>query len=63
VIETKGREDLDDPRKWDRLKTWAADATANADGVTYRAMFVREEDWKECRPGGFEEAQATFEVA
>ena len=29
MIETKGREDLDDPPKWERLKDWVADATAN----------------------------------
>ena len=45
IVETKGREDLDDPLKWDRLNTWVADATAQRDGVVYRAMLVREEDW------------------
>ena len=44
IIETKGREDLDDPPKWERLKTWVADATAAGEGVIYRAMFLREED-------------------
>ena len=46
IIETKGREDLDDPPKFERLKTWVADATAAGEGVTYRAMFVREEDFR-----------------
>src|SRR6266403_1227870 len=26
-VETKGREELDDPRKWERLKSWVADAS------------------------------------
>ena len=46
IVETKGREDLDDPRKWERLKDWVADATARGEGVNYSAMFVREEEWK-----------------
>jgi type III restriction enzyme len=62
VVETKGREDLDDPRKWDRLKTWVADATATADGVRYRAMLVREEDWQKQPLHGFNEAEAMFET-
>lgn len=45
IIETKGREDLDDPPKWQRLQGWAEDATASGDGINYRAMFVREEEF------------------
>ncbi len=62
IVETKGREDLDDPRKWDRLKTWVADATANGGGVTYRAMFVREENWEKQPVDTFAEAEAAFET-
>jgi type III restriction enzyme len=29
VIEVKGREDLDDPPKWERLQLWCADATVH----------------------------------
>ncbi len=46
IIETKGREDLNDPPKWERLKTWVEDATSAADGIVYRAMFAREEDFR-----------------
>jgi type III restriction enzyme len=62
VVETKGREDLDDPRKWDRLKTWVKDATANGDGVRYRAMFVREEDWQKQPLHAFGQAEGAFET-
>jgi type III restriction enzyme len=61
IVETKGREDLDDPRKWERLKDWAADATASGEGVTYHAMFVREEEWKKRLYRKFAEAEAAFE--
>lgn len=45
IIETKGREDLDDPRKWERLKLWCTDASKQDAPNRYRAMFVREEAW------------------
>lgn len=45
IVETKGREDLDDPRKWERLKLWCEDATKKDAPNRYRAMFVREEVW------------------
>lgn len=45
IIETKGREDLEDPRKWQRLKLWCEDATSQDKPQRYRAMFVRQEVW------------------
>jgi type III restriction enzyme len=60
VVETKGREDLNDPRKWERLKQWCKDATAADEDRTYRAMFVPEEDWKKYRVTSFAEAQTTY---
>ena len=45
IVETKGREDLDDPRKWERLKLWCTDATAQDSPRSYRALFVRQEAW------------------
>jgi type III restriction enzyme len=62
IIETKGREDLDDPPKWMRLKDWVADATARGAGVKYRAMFVREEEWDKRPLSKFSEAEAAFET-
>jgi len=46
IIETKGREDIQDPRKWERLKLWCVDASEQDAPRRYRALFVREEDWK-----------------
>jgi type III restriction enzyme len=60
IVETKGREDLDDPRKWERLRSWVADATARTEGVTYKALFVREEEWEKRPLHGFEQAIAAF---
>ena len=63
IVETKGREDLDDPPKWERLKDWVADATARGEGVSYHAMFMREEEWRKRPLHGFAEAQAAFETS
>jgi len=60
IIETKGREDLDDPRKWDRLRHWCADATAGAPPTIYRPLFVREEKWETSRPRDFGELIAGY---
>jgi len=63
IVETKGREDLDDPQKWQRLKIWVADATAASARVTYKAMFAREEEWERRPLKSFAEAMAAFETA
>ena len=47
IVETKGREDLDDPLKWERLKLWCTDASAQDEaGRKFKALFVRQEDWE-----------------
>lgn len=60
LVETKGREDLNDPGKWERLKQWAADASALDLGTQYKALFVREEDWEKYKPKTFHDALAAF---
>lgn len=44
VVETKGAENLDDPRKIERLKIWCEDATRST-GKIYRHLYVRQEEW------------------
>ncbi len=46
IVETKGREDIQDPRKWERLKLWCADASGQDAPRRYRTLFVRQEDWE-----------------
>jgi|HubBroStandDraft_3_1064219.scaffolds.fasta_scaffold188795_2 type III restriction enzyme len=46
IVETKGREDIQDPRKWRRLKLCCEDASGQDAPRRYRPLFVREEDWK-----------------
>ena len=60
IIETKGREDLDDAPKWERLQQWCADATQYDSHTAYRPLFVREEDWERFPAKTFADAIATF---
>ena len=61
VAETKGREDINDPPKIDRLKLWCKDATATGQ-VVYRAMYVQQEEWEKLKFGSFGDAIAVFAV-
>jgi type III restriction enzyme len=36
IVETKRREDVDDPAKWERLQQWCGDATAHDGSYTNR---------------------------
>ena len=60
IIETKGREDLDDPAKRERLYQWCDDASAQDPQRRYGALFVREEDWDQYPPRTFDELTRTF---
>ncbi len=44
VVETKGAENLNDPRKIERLKNWCEDATRST-GKIYRHLYIKQEDW------------------
>jgi len=45
IVETKGREDFDDRRKIERLKTWCVDVNANQDKFFYHPIYIRQEEW------------------
>jgi type III restriction enzyme len=60
IVETKGREDLDDPLKWERLQSWCTDATAHDAGRSFHPLFVRQENWETHRPKSFGELLAAF---
>ena len=44
VIETKGAESLNDPRKFERLKEWCNDAT-KTQNISWRCLYLRQEIW------------------
>ena len=55
IVETKGREDLDDLEKIKRLKLWCEDANALQKDVTYRCLYVKQEDFEKYRPQSFDQ--------
>ena len=62
IIETKGREDLDDPRKWARLQQWTENATESHPGCRYHALFVSEAKWRDSPTRSFNELCRAFQT-
>jgi len=62
IIETKGREDVEDPHKWERLVQWCQDATSAGRGIEYRRLYVPQELWEKLshRPKTFGTLVETF---
>ena len=63
IIETKGREELDLPRKMVRLRQWCADATqaSQADGgPAYRFVYVDQDGYKRNPPKTFAALATSF---
>jgi len=46
IIETKGREDLDDIRKIKRLVVWCNDVNSEQSEVKYIPLYIEEDIWK-----------------
>ncbi|WP_345101512.1 DEAD/DEAH box helicase [Mucilaginibacter panaciglaebae] len=49
ILETKGREDLDDIRKIKRLASWCKDTNAAQSQYTYTPVYVKQEKWDEIK--------------
>ncbi|PGH37833.1 MAG: type III restriction endonuclease subunit R, partial [Candidatus Nephrothrix sp. EaCA] len=49
IVETKGREDLDDIRKIQRLVVWCKDVNAAQKEYTYAPVYVKQEKWEEAK--------------
>lgn len=49
ILETKGREDLDDVRKIKRLATWCNDINTAQTKYTYTPVYVRQEEWEDVK--------------
>ena len=63
IVETKGREELDLPRKMARLAQWCADATAASharDGLVYRFIYVDQEGFDRHPPTSLAELATMF---
>ena len=46
VVETKGREDLDDVEKIKRLAQWCEDVNANQKKAKYSMLYIKQEAWE-----------------
>ncbi|MCO5286702.1 MAG: DEAD/DEAH box helicase family protein [Chitinophagaceae bacterium] len=46
IVETKGREDLDDVRKIQRLKIWCEDINKVQSEYSYTPVYIKQEDWE-----------------
>ncbi|MDE0014685.1 MAG: hypothetical protein OXU51_00750 [Candidatus Poribacteria bacterium] len=60
VAETKGREELDLPRKMQRLSQWCEDINRIATDVTYDFVYVDQENFDVYRPQTFQQLLDSF---
>jgi len=61
IIETKGREDLNDIEKIKRLEQWCEDASERQKKIQYKMLYVKQEEWDKYKSKDFEELINTFE--
>ncbi len=49
IVETKGAQTINDPRKFARLKVWCEDAS-NSNECSWQCLYVRQEIWNSFKP-------------
>ncbi|MBD3328703.1 type III restriction endonuclease subunit R [Candidatus Peregrinibacteria bacterium] len=64
ILETKGREDLNDLRKIKRLKIWCDDVNIAQNGRQYIPLYVKQDDWEKHKNDvkTFEDIAETFKL-
>lgn len=60
IVETKGREDLDDPLKIARLKQWCEDVNKSQSDIVCRCLYVRQEEYEKYKPRTFSDLAKNF---
>lgn len=60
IVETKGREDVDDPLKIERLKTWCEDVNSAQDKVNIVPLYIRQEEFEKFKPRSFSQLVSAF---
>lgn len=53
IVETKGREDLDDVLKIERLEQWCEDVNKRQSRVRYSMLYVKQEEYEKYKPQTF----------
>ncbi len=60
IVETKGREDLDDIEKIKRLGQWCEDASERQKKIAYKMLYVKQEEWDKYKPTNFKQLIKVF---
>ena len=60
IVETKGREDLDDIEKIKRLEQWCKDASERQKRMVYKMLYVKQDEWERYRPKDFKSLIRAF---
>ena len=60
IVETKGREDLDDPHKIERLRQWCEDIKKKGLGAKYSWLYVKQEEFDKYKPKCFRDCEKLF---
>lgn len=60
IVETKGREDLDDVEKIKRLEQWCQDASERQKKIEYKMIYVKQEAWDKYKPKDFNDLVKSF---
>jgi type III restriction enzyme len=61
IVETKGRQDLDDIEKIKRLEQWCQDASERQKKIEYKMIYVKQEEWDKYKPKDFKDLVKVFE--
>lgn len=61
IVETKGREDINDAEKFRRLRQWCEDVNAAQNETKFSALYVKQEMYEKYRPKNFAEALTVFQ--
>ena len=61
IVETKGREEDDDKLKFERLKKWCEDVNNRQTRMAYKALYIKQEEWKKDRLKSFDEVIRLYE--
>ena len=60
IVETKGAEDLDDPLKIERLKTWCVDVNRVQTKTKFDFIYVDQESFEKYKPNSLAELLSSF---
>ncbi len=62
IVETKGREDLDDIEKIKRLEQWCEDASERQKKIKYKMLYVKQEEWDKYKPTSLKQLAEIFKT-